>query len=192
MSFGHLFVISGASGVGKSTILKRVMEAMPELQFSVSATTRKPRPGEIDGVNYYFVTKEQFEQMIAEDAFIEYDAHMDNYYGTPEAQLNEKLETGSVILDIEPVGAFNVRAKRPDAVLIFIAPPSMEELERRLRGRGDTAEDQICLRLERARWEMEQSTHYDYIVTNEQVETCADHIINIIRTCTDTNEFGGN
>lgn len=192
MKKGKLFVISGASGVGKSTVLAQVMNGRDDLRFSVSATTRKPRPGEIDGVNYYFVTKEQFEQMIAEDAFIEYDAHMDNYYGTPEAQLNEKLETGSVILDIEPVGAFNVRAKRPDAVLIFIAPPSMEELERRLRGRGDTAEDQICLRLERARWEMEQSTHYDYIVTNEQVETCADHIINIIRTCTDTNEFGGN
>ena len=192
MKKGKLFVISGASGVGKSTVLAQVMNGRDDLRFSVSATTRKPRPGEIDGVNYYFVTKEQFEQMIAEDAFIEYDAHMDNYYGTPEAQLNEKLETGSVILDIEPVGAFNVRAKRPDAVLIFIAPPSMEELERRLRGRGDTAEDQIRLRLERARWEMEQSARYDYIVTNEQVETCADHIINIIRTCTDTNEFGGN
>ena len=192
MSKGKLFVISGASGVGKSTVLGQVMNGRDDLRFSVSATTRKPRPGEQEGINYYFVTKEQFEQMIAQDAFIEYDAHMDNYYGTPEAQLNEKLETGSVILDIEPVGAFNVRAKRPDAVLIFIAPPSMEELERRLRGRGDTAEDQIQLRLDRARWEMEQSTHYDYIVTNEQVETCADHILNIIRSCADTNEFGGN
>ena len=192
MSKGKLFVISGASGVGKSTVLARVMEERKDLRFSVSATTRSPRPGEVDGVNYYFVTKAKFEEMIVQDAFIEYDAHMDNYYGTPEAQLNEKLETGSVILDIEPVGAFNVRAKRPDAVLIFIAPPSMEELERRLRGRGDTGEEQIRLRLERARWEMEQSTHYDYIVTNEQVDTCADHILNIIRTCADTNEFGGN
>jgi len=192
MSKGKLFVISGASGVGKSTVLAQVMNGREDLRFSVSATTRKPRPGEVDGVNYYFVTKEQFEQMIAQDAFIEYDAHMDNYYGTPEAQLNEKLETGSVILDIEPVGAFNVRSKRPDAVLIFIAPPSLEELERRLRGRGDTAEDQIQMRLERARWEMEQSVRYDYIVTNEQVETCADHILNIIRICADTNEFGGN
>ena len=192
MSKGKLFVISGASGVGKSTVLARVMEERKDLRFSVSATTRSPRPGEVDGVNYYFVTKAKFEEMIVQDAFIEYDAHMDNYYGTPEAQLNEKLETGSVILDIEPVGAFNVRAKRPDAVLIFIAPPSMEELERQLRGRGDTGEEQIRLRLERARWEMEQSTHYDYIVTNEQVDTCADHILNIIRTCADTNEFGGN
>lgn len=192
MSKGKLFVISGASGVGKSTVLARVMEEREDLRFSVSATTRAPRPGEVDGVNYYFVTKAKFEEMIAQDAFIEYDAHMDNYYGTPEAQLNEKLETGSVILDIEPVGAFNVRAKRPDAVLIFIAPPSVEELERRLRGRGDTGEDQIRLRLERARWEMEQSTRYDYIVTNEQVDTCADHILNIIRACADTNEFGGN
>ena len=192
MSKGKLFVISGASGVGKSTVLAKVMSSREDLRFSVSATTRKPRPGEVDGVNYYFVTKEQFEDMIARDAFIEYDAHMDNYYGTPEDQMNEKLELGSVILDIEPVGAFNVRAKRPDAVLIFIAPPSMEELERRLRGRGDTGEDQIRLRLERARWEMEQRVHYDYIVTNEQVEACADHILNIIRSCADTNEFGGN
>ena len=191
MSKGKLFVISGASGVGKSTVLAKVMSSREDLRFSVSATTRKPRPGEVDGVNYYFVTKEQFEDMIARDAFIEYDAHMDNYYGTPEDQMNEKLELGSVILDIEPVGAFNVRAKRPDAVLIFIAPPSMEELERRLRGRGDTGEDQIRLRLERARWEMEQSVHYDYIVTNEQVEACADHILNIIRSCADTNEIGG-
>ena len=191
MSQGKLFVISGASGVGKSTVLSQVMGSRKDLRFSVSATTRPPRPGEQEGVNYYFVTKDRFEEMIAQDAFIEYDAHMDNYYGTPEAQLNEKLETGSVILDIEPVGAFNVRAKRPDAVLIFIAPPSMEELERRLRGRGDTPEDQIQLRLERARWEMEQSKRYDYIVTNEQVKACADHILNIIRTCADTNEFGG-
>ena len=189
MSKGRLFVISGASGVGKSTILAKVMENREDLRFSVSATTRAPRPGEIEGVSYYFVTKEKFEEMIAQDAFIEYDAHMDNYYGTPEAQMDEKLETGSVILDIEPVGAFHVRAKRPDAVLIFIAPPSMEELERRLRGRGDTPEDQIRLRLDRARWEMEQSVHYDYIVTNDQVEACADHILHIIRACADTNEL---
>ena len=143
-----------------------------------------PRPGETNGINYFFVSKEKFLDMIQQDAFLEYDAHMDNYYGTPKEQLEDKLLTGSVILDIEPVGAFNVRAKRPDAVLIFVAPPSMEELERRLRSRGDTAEDQIRLRLDRARWEMEQSTKYDYIVINGDVETCAGEIINIIaKTC---------
>ena len=180
MNTGKLFVISGASGVGKSTVLSRVMAQRENLHFSVSATTRAPRPGEVEGQSYYFVSKETFEQMIREDAFIEYDAHMDNYYGTPKAQLEEKLLTGSVILDIEPVGAFNVKKVRPDAVLIFIAPPSLEELERRLRNRGDTSEEQMRIRLDRARWEMEQSKKYNYVVTNEQVETCAQEILNII------------
>ena len=180
MSKGKLFVISGASGVGKSTVLSKVMAAREDLRFSVSATTRQPRPGEEEGVSYYFVTKERFEEMIRQDAFLEYDAHMDNYYGTPEKQVDEKLEYGSVILDIDPNGAFNVQKKREDAVLIFIAPPSLEELERRLRGRGDTSEEQIALRKQRVQWEMEQSKKYDYIVTNEQVETCAEEILNII------------
>ena len=184
MSKGKLFVISGASGVGKSTVLSRVMAAREDLKFSVSATTRSPRPSEIDGVSYYFVTKERFEEMIRQDAFLEYDAHMDNYYGTPEKQVGEKLENGSVILDIDPNGAFNVKKKRSDAVLIFIAPPSLEELERRLRGRGDTSEEQMQLRLQRAQWEMEQSKKYDYIVTNSQVDACAEEILHIIaKTC---------
>ena len=180
MSKGKLFIISGASGVGKSTVLSRVMAARSDLRFSVSATTRAPRPGEVDGQSYYFVSKEQFLAMIDRGEFLEYDAHMDNYYGTPAGQLNEKLETGSVILDIEPNGAFAVRAKRPDAVLIFIAPPSFEELERRLRSRGDTDEAQIAVRLARAQWEMEQSPKYDYIVINDRVEACADEILRII------------
>ena len=187
MSQGKLFVISGASGVGKGTVLKRVMEKRDGVLFSVSATTRPPRPGEVEGKSYYFVTKERFEDMIAQNAFVEYDAHMGNYYGTPEKQLEEKMLVGSVILDIEPVGALNVRAKRPDATLIFIAPPSQEELEQRLRGRGDTTEDQILLRLERARWEMEQSKLYDYIVTNDQVDACAEKILNIIAHVADEN-----
>ena len=187
MTKGKLFIISGASGVGKSTVLHRVMEQRKDLSFSVSATTRPPRPGEVEGQSYYFVTKERFEDMIAQNAFVEYDAHMGNYYGTPEKQLEEKMHVGRVILDIEPVGALNVRAKRPDATLIFIAPPSQEELEQRLRGRGDTTEDQILLRLERARWEMEQSKLYDYIVTNDQVDACAEKILNIIAHVADEN-----
>lgn len=177
---GKLFVISGASGVGKSTVLKRVMEARKDLSFSVSATTRPPRPGEVDGQSYYFITKARFEEMIRENAFLEYDAHMGNYYGTPEGQLDEKLAKGSVILDIEPNGAFRVRRKRDDAVLIFIAPPSVEELERRLRHRGDTSEEQIRLRLGRAQWEMEQAQQYDYLVINDRVDACVDKILNII------------
>ena len=177
---GKLFVISGASGVGKSTVLSKVMASRKDLSFSVSATTRAPRPGEVDGVSYYFVTKETFESMIQNNEFLEYDAHMDNYYGTPKGQLKEKLQNGSVILDVEPNGAFNVRKQWPEAVLIFIAPPSLEELERRLRGRGDTSEEQMRLRLDRAKWELEQGRKYDYMVINDQVDTCADKILEII------------
>ena len=180
MSKGKLFIISGASGVGKSTVLSRVMAARDDLRFSVSATTRAPRPGEVDGESYYFVTREKFQDMIDHNEFVEFDAHMNNFYGTPEAQLNEKLETGSVILDIEPNGAFMVRKRRPDATLIFIAPPSMEELLRRLVGRGDTSAEQVKVRQERAQWEMDQSAHYDYVVVNDQVETCVEEILKII------------
>ena len=180
MPKGKLFVISGASVVGKSTVLSRVMAQRNDLRFSVSATTRNPRPGEVDGESYYFVSKETFQDMIAKDAFVEYDAHMDNYYGTPKQQLDEKLILGSVILDIEPNGAFQVKKTCPDAVLIFITPPSAEELERRLRSRGDTSEEQIRLRQERVAWEIAQSERYDYIVVNDQVEACAERILNII------------
>lgn len=180
MGNGKLFIISGASGVGKSTVLRRVMEQRDDLLFSVSATTREPRPDEQEAVNYYFVSKAAFREMIDRGEFLEYDAHMNNFYGTPKGQLEEKLQRGHVILDIEPNGAFIVQKSRPDAVLIFIAPPSMEEVERRLRRRGDTAEDQIQLRLKRASWEMEQSKKYHYIVINDQVNSCAEEILNII------------
>ena len=180
MTKGKLFVISGASGVGKSTVLAKVMEQRKDLTFSVSATTRQPRPGEVEGVSYYFITQETFQDMIRKDAFLEYDAHMDSYYGTPKAQLEEKLERGHVLLDIEPNGAFIVQKARPDATLIFIAPPSLEELEKRLRNRGDTSEEQIIKRLDRSQWEMEQGKKYDYYVVNDQVETCAEEILKII------------
>ena len=180
MSKGKLFVISGASGVGKSTVLKRVMEQRNDLTFSVSATTRLPRPGEVDGISYYFITREEFEQRIAQGDFLEYDEHHAVLYGTLNSQILEKQEHGHVILDIEPNGAFNVRKARPDAVLIFIMPPSREELERRLRSRGDTSEEQIVIRMGRADWEMEQSKNYDHVVINDQVESCADQILKII------------
>ena len=180
MSKGKLVVISGASGVGKGTVLGIMMKKREDLKFSVSATTRPPRPSETDGVHYYFVTKEQFEEMIATGQMLEYSAHAANYYGTPRAQAEEKMQTGSVLLDIEPNGAGQVKKAAPDAVLVFIMPPSMEELERRLRGRGDTSEEQIAMRLERAVWEMEQRHWYDHVVVNDDAERCAEEILNII------------
>lgn len=180
MSKGKLIVISGASGVGKGTVLNLMMQKREDLFFSVSATTRDPRPGEVDGVHYYFVSKARFEEMIAKGEFIEYDNHAANYYGTPRAQMEEKREKGHVILDIEPNGAKLVKQNCPDAVLVFIMPPSVEELERRLRGRGDTSEDQIKLRMDRANWEMEQRHWYDHVVINDVAEECAGNILNII------------
>ncbi|MGM9604985.1 MAG: guanylate kinase [Faecousia sp.] len=180
MSQGKLIVISGASGVGKGTVLELMMEKRPELSFSVSATTRPPRPGEVEGQHYFFVTRERFRRMIAEDAFLEYDEHNECYYGTPRAQVAAKREKGHVLLDIEPKGAKMVKAAVPDAVLIFIMPPSMEELERRLRGRGDTPEDQIVMRLKRAKWEMEQRFWYDHVVVNDIADRCAREILSII------------
>lgn len=176
MNKGKLVVISGASGVGKGTVLGIMMKKHPELSFSVSATTRDPRPGEVDGVHYYFITKESFEDMISKGEFLEYDAHAANYYGTPRAQAMEKMTRGSVLLDIEPKGAEQVKKAEPQALLVFIMPPSVEELERRLRGRGDTPEEQIVMRMERAVWEMEQRSWYDHVVVNDDAERCADEI----------------
>ncbi|MBO7251316.1 MAG: guanylate kinase [Oscillospiraceae bacterium] len=180
MSKGKLVVISGASGVGKGTVLAAMMQQREDLLFSVSATTRKPRPNEQDGVHYYFVTRERFEEMIQNNAFLEYDAHAANYYGTPRDQAEEKRSRGHVLLDIEPNGARKVKESAPDATLIFIMPPSMEELERRLRGRGDTSEEQITLRMERAVWEMEQRNWYDHVVVNDDANRCAQEILDII------------
>ncbi len=180
MSAGKLFIISGASGVGKSTILAKVMAARADLRFSVSATTRPPRPNEEEGVHYSFVSRERFEEMVASGEFLEYDTHMGNCYGTPIAQLEDKLTYANVILDVEPVGAANVLKKRKDVILIFIAPPSMPELARRLRGRGDTSEEQVQIRLRRAEWEMKQTDWYDHVVINDQVDACVHRILKII------------
>ena len=172
-----IIVFSGASGVGKSTVLKLVMAARPDLRFSVSATTRAPREGEVDGVNYFFVTREEFQGMIDRGELLEYDEHFGNLYGTPISQVTSG---GNVVLDIEPNGAFNARKANPKAMLIFITPPSMEELERRLRSRGDTPEDQIADRLERARWEIAQSPKYDHVVVNDELDRCVREILDII------------
>lgn len=180
MSEGKLIVVSGPSGVGKGTVLGIMMEKRKDFSFSVSATTREPRPGEIDGVHYYFVTRQRFEEMIAQGEMLEYDEHSANYYGTPRGQAEEKRQRGSVLLDIEPEGAKQVRAAVPEAVLIFVMPPSLEELERRLRNRGDTSEEQIGMRMKRAIWEMEQRVWYDYVVVNDDAQRCADEILTIL------------
>lgn len=172
-----IIVFSGASGVGKSSALKRVMAAREDLRFSVSATTRDPRPGEEEGVHYFFVTRERFEQMIENRELLEYDEHHMNLYGTPMAQLSGDKH---VVLDIEPNGAFQVKRNCPEAVLIFVTPPSMEELERRLRSRGDTDEAQIQVRMTRAKWEIAQSDHYDYVVLNDDLDRCVMEILDII------------
>jgi guanylate kinase len=180
MSCGHLFVISGASGVGKSSILKRIMAEMPELQFSVSATSRPPREGETNGVQYFFVTEDAFRQMIAQGAFVEYDYHMNNYYGTLKSEVLNKTKVGNMILDVEPVGAMRVKEIYPQATLIYIAPPSLEALEQRLRARNDTPEEQIKIRQQRAVWEDAQKDKYDYIVINDVLDDAVATVKNII------------
>ena len=179
MSKGKLIVISGPSGVGKGTALKLAMSRRPGLAFSVSATTRPPRPDETEGKSYFFVTEPQFRQMIDRGEFLEYDAHNKALYGTLWSQIENRGE-GDMLLDIDPMGAKKVRERVPEAVLIFVMPPSVQELERRLRGRGDTPEDQIQIRLERAKWEMEQRFWYDHVVVNANLEQCAADIIKII------------
>lgn len=180
MSVGKLFVISGASGAGKSSVLEKVLKARPDLLFSISATTRPMREGERDGVNYFFVSVEAFKEMIAQDAFVEYDFHNDHYYGTLRSQIRGNIHKGNMVLDVEPNGAMNIRQMYPDATLIFITPPSIAELERRLRDRKDTDEEQIRLRLNRASWEETQKDRYDYVVVNDVLEQCAEEVLRII------------
>ena len=180
MSKGKLFVISGASGVGKSTILKQVMAMRPQLQFSVSATSRAPREGETDGVQYFFISEDAFREMIDQGAFVEYDYHMGNFYGTLKSEIIKKTKQSGMILDVEPVGAMHVKEIFPEATLIYIAPPSMDVLQKRLRDRNDTSEDQIKIRSERAAWEDAQKDHYDYIVINDVLEDAVAQVLRII------------
>ena len=178
---GSMFVISGPSGVGKSTVLKEVMRRCPHLRFSISATTRPIRPSEKDGVNYYFVSKDQFRSMIDNHALLEYTEYVGNYYGTPVAPLDDAVARGEdVLLDIEVEGGMNTKRLRPEAILIFLAAPSFQELERRLTNRGDTSPEAIEKRLIKARWEYQQAPNYDYVVVNDDVEHAASEILSIL------------
>ena len=171
MKKGKTFIISGPSGVGKSTVLSALLERRPNVYFSVSATTRDPRPGELDGIHYHFMDVDSFRKWIAMDQFLEYAEYVGNFYGTPKRFVDEAMEQGKdVILDIEVQGAIQVTSKRPETVRIFIAPPSWAELERRLTERGTDSKDKIQKRLLRAKVEFQTAHTYDYFVINDTVE----------------------
>lgn len=179
---GTLFVVSAPSGTGKDTVVRELLAKHPELGFSVSATTRKPRPGEQEGVDYFFVSNERFSEMIEQNEFLEYAEYTSASYGTPAGPVDEALDAGrDMILVIEMTGARWVQVKRPDAVLIFLVPPSFEELERRLRGRGTETEEQIEARMRKARTEVAQMGGYDYIVINDDLSDAVANVEAIVR-----------
>ncbi len=181
MNKGKLFVISGPSGAGKSTVITRLLKQLSNVYFSISATTREPRRGERDGVDYHFIGKKEFEQLIENDQLLEYAEFVGNYYGTPAIPVDEKLNAGyDVILDIETKGAEQVMSKRPDAISIFIFPGSFEILEQRLRLRGTDSEEKILGRLAQAKIECQKAEMYDYIIINDRFETACDEVISII------------
>ena len=178
---GLLLVISGFSGAGKGTVMKEIIKKYDDYALSISATTRLPREGEVDGREYFFKTVEQFKQMINENKLIEYANYVGNYYGTPKEYVENHLEAGkNVILEIEIQGALNIKKLYPDAVLMFIMPPDAKELENRLRGRGTEDEKTVHARLMRAAEEAEGVEAYDYIVVNDDVTKCAERINDIV------------
>ena len=180
---GILTVISGFAGTGKGTVVKGIMEKYDDYALSVSMTTRSPRPGETDGESYFFVSREEFEKNIAENGFIEYAEYVGNYYGTPKAYVDRKLEEGfDVILEIEVQGALKIKKKVPDAVLIYMLPPSAKTLKDRLTGRGTETEDVIRKRLRRAAEEAVGAEEYDYIIVNDDVDECAQQLNGLIRS----------
>ena len=181
MSEGVLTVVSGFSGAGKGTVMKRLIQKYDDYAVSISVTTRNPREGERDGIEYFFKTKEEVEAMIENDEFLEYARYVDNYYGTPRFYVEEMLAKGkNVILEIEIQGAMQIKAKNQEAVLVFVTPPSFEELRNRLVGRGTETADVIESRLKRASEEAEGMPSYDYILVNDQVEDCVDRLHQII------------
>lgn len=179
---GSLIVLSGFAGVGKGTVLKSLFETHEGYAYSVSATTREPRPGEVDGVHYFFISKERFEQMIAGDELLEHACYVGNYYGTTKAYVDRKLEEGfDVILEIEIQGALNIKKKVPEAILIYMLPPSAKTLKERLTGRGTETEEVILKRMKRAAEEAVGVEQYDYIIVNEDADECAQELNCLIR-----------
>ena len=179
---GSLIVLSGFAGVGKGTVLKALFETHEGYAYSVSATTRSPRPGEVDGVHYFFTSKERFEEMIEKDELLEYASYVGNYYGTPKAYVEEKLDQGfDVILEIEVQGALRVKEKEPNAILIYMLPPGAQTLYERLSGRGTETEEVIKKRMLRASKEAEHLLDYDYIIVNNDIDDCAANLHTLIR-----------
>lgn len=180
---GLLFIISGPAGSGKGTIVKRVRE-LAEFDFSVSATTRAPRPGETEGVHYFFTDKEEFKRKIAAGEMLEHAEYVGNYYGTPKKPVDDALSAGkNIILDIDVQGALQVKTKMPEAVMIFVLPPDFETLMRRIRGRGTESEEIIAKRMEKARFELQCFDRYDYAVVNRDngVEEAAGDVLSILK-----------
>lgn len=183
MSKGILVVVSGFSGAGKGTVMKELLKRYDNYALSVSATTRNPRPGEEDGREYFFRTREEFEALIAQDALLEYAQYVENYYGTPRSYVEQQMAEGKdVILEIEIQGAMKIKEKIPEAILVFVTPPSMEELRSRLKGRGTETQEVIDSRLKRAAEEAEGMEEYDYLLVNDLLEECVENLHNIIRS----------
>lgn len=180
---GVLIVISGPSGVGKGTICEKLLAECPDINLSISATTRKPRPVDTEGVTYYFKTQEDFKRMIEHDDFLEWAVYNGNYYGTPKDAVMEKLETGiNVLLEIDVQGALNVKERYPDGLYLFIAPPSKEILHERLRGRGTETSEEIAKRVAAADQELAQKNKYDKIVINDVLDDAVQEIKDIIKS----------
>lgn len=182
MNKGTLIIISGPSGSGKDTVLARVFEKMPELEFSISSVSREMRTGEVDGQKYNFISREKFEDMIKNDQLLEYNVYLGNYYGTPRGPVDACIERGGeIVLEIDVNGAENVIKKCTDCFSIFIMPPSLEVLKARLTGRGTETAEVVAERLKQATYEIGKAKNYDYIVVNDNLNECVDDVIGIIK-----------
>lgn len=182
MKPGLLIVVSGPAGVGKGTVVSLVRQRDRDVIFSVSATSRSPRPGEIDGVNYFFITRERFQEMIRDNELLEWVEYCGNYYGTPRAYVEDELRKGRIVLlEIDVEGANNVKRQYPQCVSVFIMPPTLEELRSRITKRGTETPEVIEKRLQRAENEMQHSSEYDYVIVNQTAEEAADRFLEIIR-----------